>query len=146
MALGLVIQCGLSGVITIRNQLQALSSERIERQQAEDDQCEFANFVQSHIPPGKAVLYVTADARPWLTFFRLSYALYPSTVWWVTPVNRTSVVDWWIGSPVTGQTLSNVARQKEAHYLVLDGIEIPEQLAHRARFEYRSKRLVLRLS
>ena len=145
VVLGLVIQCGLGGVVTLRNQLQALSSERIERQQVEDEQREFASFVQSHIPPGEAVLYVTADTRPWLTYFRLSYTLYPSTLWWVTPVNRVSVADWWVPSPVTGQALSNVAREKEAHYLVLDGIEMPEQLAHLAVFEYRPRRLVLRL-
>lgn len=143
VVLGLIIQCG---VVIFRNQLHALTSERIERQHVEDEQRDFASFVQSHVPSGAAVVFVTADTGPWSTYFRLSYTVYPSTVWWVTPINRASVVDWWITSPVTGEALGNLAREREAHYLVLDGIEIPDRLPHLAVFEYRPKRLVLKLS
>lgn len=142
MGVALVIQCG---ILVFDNQLGSVLTDLTERRRVEDDQRQFASFVRTHVPSGEAVLYVTPDTRSWSTYLRLSYTLYPSAAWWVTPVNRVSPVDWWTDSPISSSALNNVAREQNANYLVLDGIPIPEGLRYLAAFEYRPNCFVLRL-
>lgn len=149
IVLGLIVQGGLGEAIFLRRQLRMWfpSTEHADRQQAESDFKEFTAFVETHVPKGAAMLYITADAKTehiW-AYFQLSYALYPSTVWWVTPVDRLSPVDWWISSPMTGQALNSLAQSRGAHYAIIDDLGVPENLVYSSLFEFRSRCFVLRL-
>jgi len=77
---------------------------------------------------GDTVLYVTPDSANAWPYFQLSYELYPSTVWWATPVRRASPVDWWVSTPLDGPSLVSLAASKGARWLIADGVE-PSALA-----------------
>jgi len=94
---------------------------------------ELAASIKKHIPQTTAnapLLYVTASTpdKHW-TYFQLGYALYPHPVWWIAPTRRASASDWWISCPLTWQALSELAAEKGARYLLLDGPGVPEGLA-----------------
>jgi hypothetical protein len=85
-----------------------------------------AGAIASHMPHGSTILYVSRDAgEEYHTYFWLTYALYPSPVWWVSTREKTSPEEWWTPSPVTAEALSALASKHNTRYLLLDGLDAP---------------------
>jgi len=121
------------------------SAATLAQGQGEEDLTRFLSFVAEYVPKGETALYVTpgTGTQEMWTFYRLSYELYPSAVWWVAPAPREPVT-WWITAPLDGPALANLAREKGARYVIVDGVPALEALAGRS-VQDRPGRMVLML-
>jgi hypothetical protein len=127
----LLLQLGLA-VISFA-QYQSWMREHItastETQASQELLDSLADAIASNMPRGSTILYVSRDAdEEYQTYFWLTYALYPSPVWWVSARDRTSPEEWWTPSPVTAGALTALARKHNARYLLLDGLDAPGEL------------------
>lgn len=123
------------------------SAEHVALTQARTEPGEFLPFVQAHVPNRAVALYITpseAIGEHW-AYIQMSYRLYPSTVWWVTPTVKTSQMDPWIQSPVTGRDLSRLAAARGAEYIVFSGLSVPRGMSYKSVFAFDAERSVLQL-
>lgn len=144
---GLVLQFAMGAGAQIRRELRLWRppAATLATRQAEEDLERFVSFVAEHVPSGESALYATPGTGPqemW-AYYRLSYELYPSTVWWVTPVPR-SPADPWVSAPLDGSALAALARDKGARYVIADGTGALESLVCSSTW-YSSSRALLRL-
>lgn len=123
------------------------SVEHVVATQARTEPAGFLPFVQSHVPSGAVVIYVTPSegiGEHW-AYIQMSYQLYPSTVWWVTPTPKTSQMDPWIQSPLMGGDLSRLAAARAAGYVVFSGLDVPEGMPYKSVLAFDAERSVLQL-
>lgn len=145
VVLGLLVQV----VLGVASQWEVLltSPGRTGTVERSTDLAPFLAFVGSHVAPGSDVLYVTpvTEGEKRWGYIQLSYRLYPSTVWWATPAAKVSPMDFWVPSTLTGESLGEVARSKEAAFVVLNGLPVPEGMVASAVYEFSPDQLVLEL-
>jgi len=119
----LVLHLAIAGRFWVRNVKQVWFSGR-----SRPAASELASFAVAHIGSRADVLYVSPTARSeqlW-SYFLLSYSLYPSRVWWVSPACVSTWPFWCIYSPVTSERLTSLANVRGANYLILDGLKLPD--------------------
>lgn len=107
----------------------------------------FDSFLEEHVPAGSTMLYVTPgnDVESHWSYIQGNYRLHPTRVWWVTPTVKASTADSWVQSPITAEALRNLAREKGADYIVIDGLDVPEGLTYSAMFQFAPGHYLLRL-